>query len=117
MGSNQQPDARGQQRSHHAEYQQLGIFGQQHGFNNTATNSGGNGPARQVGTGEFKQNGDQDSLFKGQCTGTDRGSHRVGNIVGTHTPGHEKAEDTGHDHHNGAVLSNDFHRFKPWSSV
>ena len=59
---------------------------------------------------KLEDDGDPDRLLDGECPGTYRGTHGVGHVVGTHTPGHEETEAAGEYEQQLPVGGYDFHR-------
>jgi len=106
---NHQPYARCQQRSEHTENQNLRLTGDTAGINNAFADGGRDVSSSDESTGKFENSGDQDGLFDRNGTGTNRGTHCVGDIICANTPGHVKAENNGQNHKYKSVFSNDFH--------
>ncbi len=109
VGGQDQPGAGGQQGGDHAEHQQIRSGGKGVAVDDAVADGGGDFTTGQIGTGKFKDHGDDDRLTDGQGFGADRRAHGVGHVIRTNAPGHQKAEQGRHEHQSGAVIRDNVH--------
>ena len=109
IGGQDQPQTRSQQGGDHAEHQQIRRVGKGVTVDDAAADGCRHFATGQIGTGKFKDHGDDDRLTDGQGLGADRCAHGVGDVVRTNAPGHQKAEQGRHEHQGGAVIRDNVH--------